>query len=59
MVTEEWKDKDGNQQSRTICNVEKINFCGPKGGTQQTTQSKSSDGFMNIPDGIDEEMPFN
>lgn len=27
-------------------------------GTPQNTPSPSSDGFMNIPDGIDEELPF-
>ena len=62
MVTEEW-EKDNQKQSRTICNVEKVNFCGSKSdnkqNTQQAAQKKSDDGFMNIPDGADEELPFN
>lgn len=29
MVTEQW-EKDGQPQSRTICDVEKVHFCGGK-----------------------------
>lgn len=29
MVTEQW-EKDGQAQSRTICDVEKVHFCGSK-----------------------------
>lgn len=29
MITEQW-EKDGQTQSRTICVVEKVNFCGRK-----------------------------
>ena len=62
LVTEEW-EKDGEKQSRTICMVDKVHFCGNKGANQQNNTSASnnagSDGFMNIPDGIDEELPFN
>lgn len=56
VITEEWK-KDGENQSRTICNVEKINFCGPAGST--SSNDKPSDDFVSVPDGIDEELPFN
>ena len=56
MVTEEW-EKDGQKQSRSICNVEKVNFCGPKGNVEATPKP-SSDEFINVPDDIDEELPF-
>lgn len=59
MVTEEW-EKDGQKQSRSICNVEKVDFCGSKASNADNNPpaSKADDGFMNIPDGIDEELPF-
>lgn len=59
MVTEEW-EKDGQKQSRSICNVEKVNFCGNKvsNADNNPPATKADDGFMNIPDGIDEELPF-
>ena len=58
MVTEEWK-KDGQNQSRSICNVEKVDFCGPKSENASTTAPKASpDDFINIPDNVDEELPF-
>ena len=55
MVTEEW-EKDGQKQSRTICTVEKANFCGPKSNASETPKN---DDFMNIPEGAQEELPFN
>lgn len=64
MVTEQW-ETDGEKKSRTICQVDKVNFCGKKedGGSQGSSgkpnnQDPYSDGFINIPDGIDEELPF-
>lgn len=56
MVTEEW-ETDGEKKSRTICNVESVSFCGSKNSSSK--QEKDKDGFMNIPDGIEEELPFN
>ena len=41
MVTEQW-EKDGQPQSRTICDVEKVHFCGSKsdnGGNNSPTNS--------------------
>lgn len=66
MVTEQWTT-DGENKSRTICQVDKVNFCGKKdggdspGGAQKSKGQKTDDdGFMNIPDDIiDEELPFN
>ena len=58
MVTEEW-DKDGEKQSRTICMLDKVHFCGSKASNSGTAAQSSNDDFMNVPDGIDEELPFN
>ena len=41
LVTEQW-EKDGQTQSRTICDVEKVHFCGSKsdnGGNNAPTNS--------------------
>ena len=62
MQTEEW-EKDGEKKSRTICTIEKADFCGNKSDNAGNTNNNSkvdADGFMNIPDEIaDEELPFN
>lgn len=54
LVTEEW-EKDGQKQSRTLCNIDRVHFSGPK---QSNDSAASSDEFMNVPDTIDEEIPF-
>lgn len=54
LVTEEW-EKDGQKQSRTLCNIDRVHFSGPK---QNNDSAASSDEFMNVPDTIDEEIPF-
>ena len=58
LETEQW-EKDGQKQSRTICNVEKIHFCGPKSVSGSSSGEKGDDGFVNVPEGSDEELPFN
>ena len=58
LVTEEW-EKDGQKQSMLLCTVEKFDFCGPKSENASTTAPKASpDDFINIPDNVDEELPF-
>lgn len=57
LATEEW-EAEGRKQSKTICNVERVNFCGSKGNNSNTKSAADDDGFMNIPDGIGEELPF-
>ncbi len=59
-------NKDGVKVYTTDIVVEEQEFAESKSASQQNTQSRSepmpqtdSDGFMNIPDGIDEELPFN
>lgn len=59
MVTESW-EKDGQTQSRTICNVERAHFCGSKSNSAPApTPAAKDDSFVNIPEGVDEELPFN
>lgn len=54
-----FKDKDGNNRSTTYIQVSEHEFCESKGtdaGTQQATPTNN--GFVNIPDSIQEELPF-
>ena len=62
MATDEWED-NGEKKSRTICEVEKVHFCGSKSenGSKNTGGSGytvDENGFMNVPDGIEDELPF-
>lgn len=62
-------NQDGNKVYTTDVVVENCEFVESKGSQQATECTNSGgfnnypqpgeDGFMNIPDGIDEEMPFN
>ena len=57
--TGSYTDKDGKKVYTTDIVVEEHFFCESKGATQEQPQpTTSSDGFMNVPDGIDEELPF-
>lgn len=66
--TGSYTNKDGNKVYTTDVVVEEQEFAESKnssggnnatGNTSQQHTSSSGDGFMNIPDGIDEELPFN
>ncbi len=63
--TGSYTNKDGVKVYTNDCIVESCEFAESKSASQQNTQSRpepmstSGDGFMNIPDGIDEELPFN
>jgi len=58
MVTDTW-EKDGQKQSRTYCLIEKVNYCGSKSSTcNSANENQPSSDFVNIPDGINEELPF-
>jgi single-strand DNA-binding protein len=59
MITDSW-EKDGQKQSRTLCNIEKVHFCGSKGSNTENNppSAPSSNDFMTIPDGDAEELPF-
>ena len=59
-----YTNKDGQMVYAIQIMVEEIEFAESKNGGSSDVQSStpalpsSSDGFMNIPDGIDEELPF-
>lgn len=55
LVTEQW-EKDGQTQSRIICNVEKVNFCGSK--SDNASAVPAAEGFMPIDNAELEECPF-
>lgn len=59
--TGSYTNKDGQKVYTTDVIVEAHEFCESKSGgnTENTNESSASDGFMNIPDDIDEELPFN
>lgn len=65
MVTEQWTDNENKPQSRTVCIIDKANFCGSKNTTSDSVPannqtSPSNDGFVNIPDNVDDSgLPFN
>lgn len=61
--TGSYTNKDGQKVYTTDVVVEDQEFAESKATSQQNQQNNNtpatdSDGFMNIPDGIDEEMPF-
>ena len=67
--TGSYTNKDGQRVYTTDVVVEQIEFAESKntngnsdGGfnpSERPSPSQAGDGFMNIPDGIDEELPFN
>jgi len=64
MVTEQW-ETDGEKKSRTVCQVDEVNFCGkketgerPENNQSPGGQNPDSNGFVNVPDGSEEEIPF-
>ena len=61
--TGSYTNKDGQKVYTTDVVVENVEFAESKGlGDAQehpTPAPSNGDGFMNIPDGIDEELPFN
>ena len=59
--TGSYKNKDGNTVYTTDVVVEEQEFCESKSSNQSQGNDRpqtSSDDFMNIPDGVDEELPF-
>ena len=59
-------EKEGQRIYTTDIVVEQVEFAESKAAgantstyNQTSSKNKNGDGFMNIPDGIDEELPFN
>ena len=64
--TGSYTNKDGNKVYTNECLVDNFEFAESKAAAQNNQSSAgapagaaSSDGFMNIPDGVDDELPFN
>ena len=62
--TGSYTNKDGNKVYTTDVIVEGHEFCESKSSQNQSQQNNNgpvpnSDGFISVPDGIDEELPFN
>ena len=60
--TGSYKNKDGQTVYTNDCLVEQIEFSESKisnSGGNDSPSTQENDGFMSIPDGIDEELPFN
>lgn len=62
--TGSYTNKDGVKVYTNDCMVEQCEFAESKRTAEENNTARpqpmsSSDGFMNIPDGIDEELPFN
>ena len=60
--TGSYDNKDGVKVYTTDVVAEEIEFAESKGSGNSNagqTAATDSDGFMNLPDGIDEELPFN
>lgn len=58
--TDSYTNKDGVRVKTVYVRVDEAEFTGEK--TQESspeTPEETPDGFMSIPDGIDEELPFN
>ena len=59
-----YKDKDGNNRSTTYVQVHEHEFCESKQEAQKPADNipvlrpNSPEGFMSIPDGIEEELPY-
>ena len=57
--TGNYSNKEGNKVYTTDVVVENIEFAESKSNNAQTTPQPDGDGFLEIPDGADELIPFN
>ena len=59
--TGSYTDKDGKKVYTTDVIAENVEFCESKGNSTNNEASSTAQDvdFMNVPDGIDEELPFN
>ena len=53
--TEEWQDKDGNNRSQIVLNVEKVHFCGKKA---EQSATKAEEPAAPVMTETDEPLPF-
>lgn len=55
--TGSYTDKDGNKRYTTDCVIDHHEFCESKGSTENAPATDEN-GFMNVPDGVVEDLPF-
>ena len=58
LQTGSYTNKDGQKVYTTDVVVEDQEFCEGKQAGEQTKQSPVGDGFVKIPDGLEDELPF-
>lgn len=56
--TGSYTNKDGQKVYTTDVVVEEHEFCESRNASNSAPENSSSDSFMEIPDGIEDEMPF-
>lgn len=54
-----YKDQNGNNRSTTYVQVLSHEFCESKNSNATEPKAPSGDGFMDIPDSLEDELPFN
>lgn len=59
MQIEPYTDKNGVKRYPAKLYIDDIEFAQSKSDNVQKGEKVDSDGFMNIPDGLDSELPFN
>lgn len=57
--TGSYENKEGKKVYTTTVVVDQIHFCGKKDMPEEGVGQNSGDGFTSIPEGIEEEIPFN
>lgn len=63
-MTGSYKNKDGNTVYTNECTISKLEFCESKANNSNNANNGpapsnvSNDGFMNIPDGVEDGLPF-
>ena len=55
---EQYTNKDGQKVNTVSFIVRNFEFCESKGSQQTQAKPQEDDGFMPVPDAIDEELPF-
>lgn len=57
LETEEWQDKDGNNRSQTVLNVDKVHFCGKRQDNAQPVSATPMQAAQPV-QVDDKELPF-
>ncbi len=55
LQSDSYTDKNGNKSTTVSIVVEEVDFCEAKG---ETTEQKPGNDFLNVPEGLIEQLPF-